>query len=53
VLIPAKGRIRGWASIEISKLRLDIVLDLKRLNAHLDAAAYPILKGVAIYCRAG
>ena len=32
-------------SIEISKLRLDIVLDLKRVNAHLAAAAYPILEG--------
>jgi phosphate:Na+ symporter len=32
-------------SIEVSKLRLDIVLHLKRVNAHLAAAAYPILEG--------
>jgi len=31
--------------IEISKLLLDIVRDLKRVNAHLAAAAYPILEG--------
>jgi phosphate:Na+ symporter len=29
----------------MSKLRLDIVLDLKRVNAHWAAAAYPILEG--------
>ena len=29
----------------MSKLLLDIVRDLKRVNAHLAAAAYPILKG--------
>jgi phosphate:Na+ symporter len=41
------GRARAGRaeSIEISKLRLDIVLDLKRVNAHLAAAAYPILEG--------
>ncbi len=41
------GRTRAGRaeSIEISKLRLDIVLDLKRVNAHLAAAAYPILEG--------
>jgi phosphate:Na+ symporter len=31
--------------IETSKLLLDIVRDLKRVNAHLAAAAYPILEG--------
>jgi phosphate:Na+ symporter len=31
--------------IEMSKLILDIVRDLKRVNAHLAAAAYPILEG--------
>src|SRR6201993_1472507 len=41
------GRARAGRpeSIEMSKLRLDIVLDLKRVNAHLAAAAYPILEG--------
>ena len=41
------GRARAGRpeSIDISKLRLDIVLDLKRVNAHLAAAAYPILEG--------
>ena len=32
-------------SIEMSKLHFDIVRDLKRVNAHLAAAAYPILEG--------
>ncbi len=32
-------------NIEVSKLLLDIVRDLKRVNAHLAAAAYPILEG--------
>jgi phosphate:Na+ symporter len=32
-------------NIEMSKLLLDIVRDLKRVNAHLAAAAYPILEG--------
>jgi Na+/phosphate symporter len=32
-------------TIEMSKLLLDIVSDLKRVNAHLAAAAYPILEG--------
>jgi phosphate:Na+ symporter len=41
------GRARAGRpeSIDTSKLRLDIVLDLKRVNAHLAAAAYPILEG--------
>jgi hypothetical protein len=39
----------GW-----SPKRLEIVRDLKRVNAHLAAAAYPILKGGAANCsRAG
>ena len=32
-------------SIETSTLHLDILRDLKRVNAHLAAAAYPILEG--------
>ena len=41
------GRARAGRAetIAISKLLLDIVQDLKRVNAHLAAAAYPILKG--------
>ena len=41
------GRARtGRAeTIEMSKLLLDIVRDLKRVNAHLAAAAYPVLEG--------
>jgi len=40
------GRTRGRAeTIEMSKLFLDIVRDLKRVNAHLAAAAYPVLEG--------
>jgi phosphate:Na+ symporter len=41
------GRARAGRaeSIEMSKLFLDIVRDLKRVNAHLAAAAYPILEG--------
>jgi phosphate:Na+ symporter len=39
---PRAGRVE---SIEMSKLLLDIVRDLKRVNAHLAAAAYPILEG--------
>jgi phosphate:Na+ symporter len=41
------GRARTDRSetIEMSKLLLDIVRDLKRVNAHLAAAAYPILEG--------
>ena len=39
---PRAGRAE---SIEMSKLLLDIVRDLKRVNAHLAAAAYPILEG--------
>ena len=32
-------------SVEAGRLHLDIVRDLKRVNAHLAAAAYPILEG--------
>src|SRR5947208_3474664 len=41
------GRARAdrTESIEMSTLFLDIVRDLKRVNAHLAAAAYPILEG--------
>jgi phosphate:Na+ symporter len=41
------GRARGRRveNIEMSKLLLDIVRDLKRVNAHLAAAAYPVLEG--------
>jgi len=40
------GRTRGRAeTIEMSKLFLDIVRDFKRFNAHLAAAAYPVLEG--------
>ena len=30
-------------SVEVGRLHLDIVRDLKRINAHLSAAAYPVL----------
>jgi len=40
-----RARIGGAESIEMSKLLLDIVRDLKRVNAHLAAAAYPVLEG--------
>jgi phosphate:Na+ symporter len=41
------GRARGSRveNIEMGKLLLDIVRDLKRVNAHLAAAAYPVLEG--------
>jgi phosphate:Na+ symporter len=32
-------------SVEAGRLHLDILRDLKRVNAHLSAAAYPILEG--------
>ena len=32
-------------SVEAGRLHLDIVRDLKRVNSHLAAAAYPILEG--------
>jgi phosphate:Na+ symporter len=40
-----RARTSRAESIEMSKLLLDIVRDLKRVNAHLAAAAYPILEG--------
>lgn len=41
------GRVRGDRSdsVEAGRLHLDIVRDLKRVNSHLAAAAYPILEG--------
>jgi hypothetical protein len=41
------GRARAGRAenIEMGKLLLDIVRDLKRVNAHLAAAAYPVLEG--------
>jgi phosphate:Na+ symporter len=38
------GRARA-DSVETSSLHLDILRDLKRVNAHLAAAAYPVLEG--------
>jgi Na+/phosphate symporter len=32
-------------SVESGRLHLDIVRDLKRVNAHLSTAAYPVLEG--------
>jgi len=40
-----RARTSRTETIEMSKLLLDIVRDLKRVNAHLAAAAYPILEG--------
>jgi phosphate:Na+ symporter len=40
-----RARARRVENVEMSKLLLDIVRDLKRVNAHLAAAAYPILEG--------
>ena len=34
----------GIESVETSRLHLDILRDLKRVNAHLAAAAYPVLE---------
>jgi phosphate:Na+ symporter len=39
------ARVGRAENIEMSKLLLDIVRDLKRVNAHLAAAAYPVLEG--------
>jgi phosphate:Na+ symporter len=39
-----RARVSRAESIEMSKLLLDIVRDLKRVNAHLAAAAYPVLE---------
>ena len=45
-LLP-RGRVPGGRkeSVEAGRLHLDIVRDLKRVNSHLAAAAYPILEG--------
>jgi phosphate:Na+ symporter len=40
-----RARTSRAETIEMSKLLVDIVRDLKRVNAHLAAAAYPILEG--------
>ena len=44
------GRARAdrAESIEASTLFLDIVRDLKRVNAHLAAAAYPVLSSLKV-----
>src|ERR1044071_4330714 len=40
------GRVRAGRhdSVETGRVHLDIVRDLKRVNAHLAAAAYPVLE---------
>jgi Na+/phosphate symporter len=43
-----RARTRRAETIELSKLLL--VRDLKRVNAHPAAAAYPILEGRAANC---
>jgi phosphate:Na+ symporter len=40
-----RTRTNRAENIEMGKLLLDIVRDLKRVNAHLAAAAYPVLEG--------
>jgi phosphate:Na+ symporter len=40
-----RARTNRAENIEMGKLLLDIVRDLKRVNAHLAAAAYPVLDG--------
>jgi phosphate:Na+ symporter len=40
-----RARTNRAETIEMGKLLLDIVRDLKRVNAHLAAAAYPVLEG--------
>jgi phosphate:Na+ symporter len=40
-----RARTSRAETVGMSKLLLDIVRDLKRVNAHLAAAAYPILEG--------
>ena len=37
-------RDRRAESVETGRLHLDILRDLKRVNAHLAAAAYPVLE---------
>lgn len=40
-----RSRVGPQESVEAGRLHLDIVRDLKRVNSHLSAAAYPILEG--------
>ena len=40
-----RARTNRAENIEMGKLLLDIVRDLNRVNAHLAAAAYPVLEG--------
>jgi phosphate:Na+ symporter len=40
-----RARTSRAETIEMGKLLLDIVRDLKRVNAHLAGAAYPVLEG--------
>ena len=42
-----RARTNRAETIEMGKLLLDIVRDLKRVNAHLAAAAYPVLEQIA------
>ena len=52
--ISAALRAGRSESAETSALHLDLLRDLKRVNAHLvAAAAYPVLEGRASCCRAG
>jgi hypothetical protein len=39
-------------SVETSALHLDVLRNLKRINAHIAATAYAVLKNAANYCRA-
>jgi phosphate:Na+ symporter len=39
------ARLRGTAGAEASALNLDLLRELKRVNSHLVAAAYPVLEG--------
>ena len=48
-----RARSNRAENIEMGKLLLDIVRDLKPVNAHLAAAAYPMLEGRANCCQAG
>jgi len=38
------SRGRSPETVEVSRLHLDMLRDLKRVNAHLSAAAYPVLE---------
>ena len=40
----ARVRAGRAESVETSALHLDVLRDLKRINAHLSAAAYPVLE---------